>query len=310
MLRSEGSQEQVARQLAGVRHLLESIAEEADSHVQTQIAQASRILSRIAVRCPGQPFPVDQSCLAPAPTQTLTQLVFDTSETVTRRYSLSPFNNVEVDCAFIFEIVAGDSHTVTIKASESLFEYVNVVKSGDTLKLALKPLRFNYRPVLEAIVTMPLLLQLRQGAATKGMLLGFHHRHPLDLYLSGASSLNLDVEVGDARVEISGASRVTGALTAHKVDLMLSGASRMCLDGSCDSLLLSGWGAADLDLRNFRAQDGTVYLKGASHAAVSVAGKLNVDLTGASWLQYSGNPDLNETNVTGASVLNRTSSPE
>jgi hypothetical protein len=307
MLNSEGSQELVARQVAGISHILESIAEEADQHTKTQIAHANRILSRIAARCPGQPFPVDSDCSSgPDCAQTPTQLVFDTSDVVTRRYPLASFKNVEVDCAFIFEIAAGDSYSVTINASESLFDYINVTKSGDTLKLALKPLRFNYRPVLEARIIMPTLLQLRQGAATKGMLIGFHHKHPLDLYLSGASALNLDVEVGEAKVEISGASSVTGALRADKVDLMLSGASRMRLKGSCGNLLLSGWGAAELDLGDFRAEVGTIYLKGASRATVNVAERLDIDLSGASSLLYNGEPDLKEINLAGASVLSRT----
>jgi hypothetical protein len=297
-MHSAESQEQVARQLAGIGHMLEALAEEADEDLKSQIARAAKILDRVPGRCPMQCMP--SSATTPAASG---QISFDTSEVLTREFQVGQFSCVEIDCAFVFKIEAAPTWSVAVTANESLFDCIGVGKAGDTLKLSLKPLQFNYRPVLEARITMPSLTRLRQGAATKGMVLGFRTKQPLDLYLSGASTLDVDVSPGYFKAEVSGASRITGRLHADKAEMMLSGASRIALEGNCANLLLSAWGAVDAGLSDLQTREATVYLKGASQAIVNIADKLDVDLTGASTLRYLGNPNLNDITLVGASVL-------
>jgi hypothetical protein len=160
-------------------------------------------------------------------------------------------------------------------------------------------------PIPEARITMPAIGKLRQGAASKGKVSGFRSPDPFDLFISGGCTVELDVAAGDVRMEISGSSRVMGELDAHSADLVLSGAGGGNLRGQCESLTLSAWGAADMDLTDFEVADASVYLKGASEATVNVTRRLNVELTGASRLDYADSPRLGEINVSGASVLSQ-----
>ncbi len=294
---TNGSTEEVARQLAGISCILQSIAEEASVEARAEIERARRVLSGIAQ---GSLAARSSNCTdAPG----FSGLPFDPSAVTTRTFDITGFENVEVDSAFIFEIVASRTYRVSVTTNEGVFENLNVVRSGDTLKLSLKPVRLRNRPVLEARIAMPTIGRLRQSAATKGTLSGFRTDKLFDLYLSGASVLNVDIDAADSKIEVSGASRLTGNLTARKLDLLLSGASRAQLVGLCQTMTLSAWGAADLDLSEFVSQESTVYLKGASHALVNVARHLDVDLTGASSLSYAGNPALGEISLSGASLL-------
>ena len=311
MRSTDDSRQDVARQLTGISHILQSVAEQASHDIKAEIEQATRILENISSRCPRRLPLFESDCdIAVSSSSAIVerQVSFEASHVVTRRFPIDDFTNVDVDCAFIFEISAGDAFSVAVDAYEGLLEYISVAKSGDTLKLSLEPVRFGARPVLEARITMPTLKRLRQGAATKGMVFGFRTDDPLSLYLSGAGALNLDVEVGDAKVEVSGASKLTGDVKAPKIDLVLSGASTAQMAGTCSSLVLSAWGAADADVSELQTDECTVYLKGASQAIVRAARRLDIDLSGASSLKFFGAPHVTAMNLSGASILTRVDS--
>ncbi len=298
----EESPEDVAKQIAGVTQILRSIADEATGHVRAEIGKATEILTRLAAAPahrvpPAGDFP--ESCPA-------VDLLLGSDRVVTQELPITDFANVEVDCAFIFEITPAPAYSVAVTTNENVFNYIDASRSGNTLRLTLKPGRFERRPVLEARIKMPALHKLRQAAATKGIVSGFGSDSPFDLYLSGASALYLDVSAGDAKMEVSGASRATGTLRARNVDMVVSGASRTELRGNAANLVLSAWGATGVDLAELVARKATVYLKGASRASVNVDGQLDIDLSGASHLNYVGRPELGEINLVGASTLNQT----
>ncbi len=294
--------QEVTRRLMGIGHILDSIAEEAETDIRVQIEKAKQLLL-IAAQKSGNS--VIHSEPLPNTKNNPVLALFDTENIASRKYHIKDFQNIEFDCAFIFEINAGDAYSVVVTANESILEKINVIQSGDILKFYLKPVRFQARPILEARITMPKLNRLRQSAATSGLVTGFQMDEPFDLYLSGASSTEINVECSEAHLEITGASHLSGNLRTSKADLLVSGASSAKLSGQCENLSLSGWGAAEMDLAKFRSREGTVYLKGASTAIVQVEKQLNVDMTGASHLLYSGNPNLNEITLSGASVLSQ-----
>jgi hypothetical protein len=295
----EESPDDVAKEIAAVTQILKSVANETDGRVCSEITKATEMLTRLVAPGRNLPFQMPESCPA-------VDLLLGSDRVVTQQLPFADFVNVEVDCAFVFEISASSAYSVAITTNENVFPYVDVVKSGNTLRLTLKAGRFEHRPVLEARIKMPALHKLRQAAATKGIVGGFNSDGPFDLYLSGASALHMDMTVGDAKIEVSGASRAGGTLRARNVDCVLSGASRAELRGSAASLILSAWGATAVDLTELVARRATVYLKGASRATVNVSGQLDIDLSGASRLNYIGRPELFEISLSGASTLNQT----
>ncbi len=222
---------------------------------------------------------------------------------VTKEMDFSDFTNVEVSHVFKVKITRSDSYHVAITANEKLADHINVVKSGNTLKFSLKPFLFHIRPTLEARIAMPTLNKLRMDGAAKGIVKGFSSQEGFDLHPCGASRLDIDMEAGEAKFEISGASKLSGNMKAGDTEFTLSGASRAELNGSANNAVLSAWGASRLDLSDFALNDTSVQLKGASRAAVSVNGKLVLDLSGASRLNYIGSPTLGDVNVCGASTV-------
>ncbi len=235
----------------------------------------------------------------------VTKTSSDDGGIVTREMDFSGFTNVEVSHAFKVEITRSDSYRVSITASARLFDYIDVAKSGNTLKISRKSHHFPTGTAPEARIAMPTINKLRLSGATKGMVRGFSSQEDFDLNLSGASALDIEMEAGETKVEISGASRLSGNMKAGDAEFTLSGASRAELSGSANKVVLNAWGASKLDLADFALDDTDVHLKEASKATLNVGGNLTLDLSGASRLEYIGDPAIRDINISGASTVHQ-----
>lgn len=297
---AEEVKERVKRDIFEFRDILRRVAEEIGEtgrhRITASIHRAERRIEETAQRVESR---IDQA---------ISVMVKPSSgrrNVVTREMDFSGFTNVEVGSCFRVEIKRADSYSVIITGNEDLFDYVNVVKSGNTLKISIKPLTFFTRPNLQANITMPKLQKLRLGGAATCTVSEFSSDDAFDLNISGSSVLHVDIEAGKTKVEISGAGRLRGEMKLADAEFTLSGASRAELSGAANDVVLSAWGASRLDLTDFALNDTGINLKGASEAAVTVNGKLDVDLSSGSRLYYSGNPTMGKINVSGASTLSQ-----
>lgn len=230
-------------------------------------------------------------------------------EVITETKDFSGFNYVDVGSAFEVEITRSDSYSVVISADESLFDYVEVSKAGTTLKIYLNPRHILTdftlgAKTLKAEITMPALHGLEVSGASKGTITGFKSSYDFNLVVSGASSLEMvNIGVGNAGIEVSGASRISGNMTAYDTTFEISGASSCELSGSADMMVLVVSGASRVDQTDFPVNSANIELSGASEATVHVKGRLDITASGASRLYFYGNPTLGYTDVSGASTI-------
>jgi len=205
----------------------------------------------------------------------------------TETMSFSDFTALEVGSAFQVNIEKSDAYSVKITASESIFDRVQVTKTGETLKIEVLPGFFFGTFELKAEITMPMLSRLDLSGATKGTADGFSSTEQFVAKLSGASSLEMtNFELRD-------------------VDFELSGASHLIAAGTGSDLVSDVSGASNLDLTNFHLNDANVTLSGASHATINLDGRLDVDASGLSSLEYIGEPTLGTINTSGGSSVNK-----
>ena len=206
------------------------------------------------------------------------------------------------------QIVPADSYSVSVTANENLFKYIRVARSGSVLRIEISGVRTTFGPTtLEAHVTMPQLYRLNLSGASRATARGFKSSHDFALDLSGASTADLSLETGPFNATVSGASRVNATVTSSDARIDVSGASRAEIDGSGKDLVLSASGASTANLDGFSVANANVNLSGASHGTITMNGRLDVDLSGASTLVYSGNVTLGRSSVTGASTLRQQS---
>jgi hypothetical protein len=222
----------------------------------------------------------------PIITHTETNKVTGSGTLVSREMDFRDFYSVEVGNAFEVEITRSSSYRISVTADDNLFDYIQVSKSGDTLKIDLKSgYSYQWPLTLRAKITMPDLRELEFSGATSGTIEGFSTTQKI--VLTGASGLNMaDMSVGDIEIRLDGASRLEG-------------------QGQADDLTSKVAGASHLNLENFRVNDADVNLSSASHATINLDGRLDADISGASHLKYLGEPTMGDVKTSGGSTVSR-----
>jgi hypothetical protein len=228
---------------------------------------------------------------------------------VTQKYEGTGFSNIQVGGGFEVEIIPASQYSVSVTVPENWLNHLEVENTNGTLKVNFdwddifwNGWNTNHRPTLQ--VSMPELKGLDVSGATTATAKGFQTTEDFKLVVSGASKVDFDIEAYNTSMTVSGASKATGQLKAHDVKINLSGASTTDMNGNAESVNLQSSGASTAKLNNFAIADARVELSGASHAGVALNGQMDVFLSGASSLDYFGNPAIGQISVTGASTMN------
>jgi hypothetical protein len=203
---------------------------------------------------------------------------------VTKQYPFTNFTGVSAGSVFDVTVKQGTAPGVSVTLDDNLVEYLDVSTSGDRLNLHLKSNTNVRNATLKAVVTLAELTSLDLSGASKGRVEGCRSAKALEIDLSGASHLEGDLESGD-------------------MHLGLSGASHANLRGSAGNLRLNVSGASHADLEQLQIKDANVDADGASHATVRPSGKLQARASGASSVQYAGQPANVDSQTSGASSV-------
>jgi hypothetical protein len=229
--------------------------------------------------------------------------------TTTKEYDFTDFTGIEIGHAFELEVTPSDTYKITVTAPESVLDRIDVSKVGSTLKIDMDTWFFSWHSTPKVTITMPDLRSLNLSGASRGDAREFKSPNDFDLHLSGASNLDIDMEMGGFRAEISGASRLAGYLKASSSDIELSGASRSDLKGSAGDIKLDASGASQANLADFSVEDASIELSGASRASLTVNGRMDASLSGVSSLEYYGNPIMGNLDISGVSDIEHKTAP-
>ena len=231
-------------------------------------------------------------------------VITGSGDVITHEFDYGDFTRLEVDYAFSVEITQADSYMIKISLDDNLFEYLDIGKSGDTLRITMQPGNIYSKTQQRAVITLPDLERLELAGASKAYVDGFTSSHNLEIKISGASQVDIsDVISGNAYLEISGASKIDGTFTMKDVVFDVSGASSVTLEGSAEDMSLDASEASTINLSDLTLINAWINLSGASQATVNASGQLSGDLSGASLLEYLGNPTIGNFTSSGASTI-------
>jgi hypothetical protein len=204
----------------------------------------------------------------------------------TEEYAFTDFTEVEIGTAFEFEIKQSSSYSINVTADDNVMDYIQISKDGQTLKIRLRRFLSFGSATLRASVTMPQLHGLTASGASHGTVSDFSSNEDLD-------------------ITVSGASRVTGDITAGNVEFGISGASTIQLEGSANDIDANVSGASHFNLDDFIVNNADVNFSGASSGTVNLNGRLDANLSGASNLWYIGEPTSTDINTSGGSTVSK-----
>jgi hypothetical protein len=234
------------------------------------------------------------------------RVVNGSGETDTWEMDYADFSKLDISHSFEARITRADKFLVTITIDKALNEYLTVDQRGDTLRIGLESGRVYTDTSQEVVITMPELRRLELSGSSRAWVTGFSTTDSVGYELSGASRMTLEnIKSGDAAFKLSGASEVTGATVTSQADFDLSGASTIELKGSASDITIGGSGASDFMLEDFPVENARISLSGSSSAIVKLDGRMDLDLSGASEVEYIGDPRLGDMNLSGNSRVER-----
>ncbi len=225
----------------------------------------------------------------------------------TKEYQIEGFTKIEVSAAFEVEINQGEVYSVRVTADD--FRHVKVEKVGDSLQIERQGIEwfapFHQQP--KAYITVPSVKALTLSGATKGTINNIRSTQELLLKISGASNLEaIDVEVAGFAAEVTGASSLKGHIkVTGNARFEISGASKVELIGTAQNITANISGASRGALYEFAAINANMEVSGASNAYVNLNGRLDANVSGASNLAWTGNPIMGDIRTSGASSLSR-----
>jgi hypothetical protein len=233
-------------------------------------------------------------------------IVTGSGEITTLELAHANFTRVEIATGFDMTITRADAFYLSITLDKSLYEYLTIAQRGDTLLIGLKPDYTYTASSRSGIIRMPDLRRLVLSGGSRATVTGFTEDHAVDFELSGASVLQLDpLQSTDSNLTISGGSTFTGVMTMKNGNFNVSGGSKLTLKGSAASIKVTASGASEVTMEEFPAPTANMVVSGGSSAVINVSDLLDVNLSGASTLDYIGSPKLGGIKISGGSKMNQ-----
>ncbi len=202
----------------------------------------------------------------------------------TRDQTVGSFENIEAGGNVMVYVQQNPTQSVKVETDDNLFEYLEIRTDGNTLKIRPKN-GYNLDPSKEIIVyaSAPKLKELTVSGASKLRSQGTLTGDNVSLNASGASDIQMDVNLSKIESDLSGASSIQLKGTAKTFSAEASGASKiLCFDLATDKA--------------------KVNVSGASKANVSAEKELDIEASGASDVEYRGNANINQKSSGASSV--------
>lgn len=207
---------------------------------------------------------------------------------VTEERSVSSFDRVEVHGAIDVYVSQGEAKPVKLEGDENLLRYVEVEDHGSKLVIKTRP-GFNLSPThkFKVYVSAPSYRSLEVTGACN--IIGENKisgNESLDLAVSGAGDIRMEVEAPGVKADITGSGNVDLKGRTRDFDLDLSGAAK----ATCFDLL---------------SENTSVDISGAGSAEVYASVKLDAEVSGAGSVRYKGNATQIDQHVSGAGSVKK-----
>ncbi len=199
----------------------------------------------------------------------------------------SDYDAIKCAGSFDYILVAGTEGNITIEGEENLLEYIITEVEGGKLKVKTRnnvSLRTSYNKTIK--ITIPF-------------------KDINEVSLSGSGDLwNEDkITSNNLKVALAGSGDVVINLEASSLKTSLSGSGDIILKGQTNDLDMSLAGSGDIQAFGLQANNTDVSLAGSGDIEVVSNKNLRARVAGSGDIQYKGNPDKEDTKVSGSGSI-------
>jgi hypothetical protein len=222
------------------------------------------------------------------------------------------FTAISVSSAIDLYLTQSNKNEVAVSATnDEIRDHIITEVVGGTLIIRLgdKGSWFSWRKwgnyKTKAYVSIKDIDALTASGASTVHLVNTIESPKMRIKLSGASDFKGNIKAGVLMYQLTGASDYKGEVSANSIDIDGSGASSIELIGNVDDLAIEVSGASTAKLYNLTSKGAILRASGASNISVTVTEILRANSSGASDINYKGNPNVKESNTSGASSIRR-----
>ena len=205
--------------------------------------------------------------------------------TITR--SVGDYDQIHVAGFFDVDLVYGNEGTITIEGESNLLEYLVTEVNGNALKIKTEKGK-NLKPSRNKTirVTVPF-------------------KDIDEVTLSGSGDVvGKDVIKTDTfKTAVAGSGDVIVQVEANTVDGSVAGSGDLTVKGDANSVGFSVAGSGDIHAGNLKAQEAYARVAGSGDIRVNCSKYLKARVSGSGDIEYSGNPDKEDTKVAGSGSI-------
>jgi hypothetical protein len=187
--------------------------------------------------------------------------------------NVSNFSKLEIGGAFKVYLSQGDQEKLVIEADDKELKEIVTEVVGNTLKIYTESNWGANFDEMTIYLTFKSLDYVDFSGAVE---------------VTGENTLNFT----ELEMDVSGAAEININLNAERFEAEFSGASEIEFGGKCKTGYFELSGASEFDAQNLEFQDLNIDVSGASEAKVWATGTLNIDASGASDIRYKGTPKV------------------
>lgn len=187
-------------------------------------------------------------------------------------HDVDNFDAIKVDGARTLVLTQGGNFSVEVETDSNIQEYVTLEVKNNTLHFGFSTKKIKKYKVLKFYVTAPNYKHITMSGATDVNSNGTLSGDNLQIVVSGASDLKLDVDYKNIVTKVSGASDIT-------------------LSGTAISSLVESSGASEFHGKNLVTTSSVIHASGASECFVNAKANLTYEVSGASEVRYVSTPE-------------------
>ena len=218
------------------------------------------------------------------------QRVHGNGNVKTEDRNVTNFKNVDVSGAATVLVSQGDHAAVRIEADENLMQYIEVNQEGDKIIIHERP-GFHLLPAnkdrIKVYVTAPVYNSIEASGAC-------------DIISQNKISNSEDLDV-----HVSGAGNIRMELEAPKLEAEVSGSGSIYLKGQTKDVSIDLTGAGDAHCYDLQAENTKVDVTGAGSAEVYASVRLDAEVSGVGSVKYKGHASEVNQQVSGAGSVRR-----
>ncbi len=198
---------------------------------------------------------------------------------------VSNFHGLGVGGAFEVILIKSNNEKVVLEMDDNLLPYVSTRVYGGILEIDNER---DFRNPSELKVTI-------------------YYKSINEIDISGAASLTSEdvLKCENFEFEASGASDVQLKLDVESMEADLSGASKVTFSGKASSVEIEASGASVYKALELETEECELDASGAAVAKVWVTEKFAIEASGASSVRYKGSPGIDIVNISGASSVRK-----